>query len=96
MKFNDHGTRMSKESVAPFAGAWIEIISACNTHRVRRVAPFAGAWIEIDMPIMEITNGMSLPSRERGLKSKKCKRIVTDDLSLPSRERGLKLKNGFH
>ena len=28
LKFNDHGTRMSKESVAPFAGAWIEITCA--------------------------------------------------------------------
>ena len=38
---------MRRGEVAPFAGAWIEIVislsAASNTH----VAPFAGAWIEI-------------------------------------------------
>ena len=58
--------------VAPFAGAWIEIkwyISICNLYRV---APFAGAWIEIDRQERgRITITLSLPSRERGLKSAK-------------------------
>ena len=34
-------------SVAPFAGAWIEIPANCTTGWNYNVAPFAGAWIEI-------------------------------------------------
>ena len=40
----------SKESlilVAPFAGAWIEMIMIKSQTRKHNVAPFAGAWIEI-------------------------------------------------
>ena len=33
--------------VAPFAGAWIEIIQPGTNWKARQVAPFAGAWIEI-------------------------------------------------
>ena len=37
--------------VAPFAGAWIEIV-LCYVKEVRNgVAPFAGAWIEIQIRI---------------------------------------------
>ncbi len=34
--------------VAPFAGAWIEILLFGGKLFVAVVAPFAGAWIEID------------------------------------------------
>ena len=34
-------------SVAPFAGAWIEINSSPDEFETKLVAPFAGAWIEI-------------------------------------------------
>ena len=33
--------------VAPFAGAWIEIINTKEYKNGQYVAPFAGAWIEI-------------------------------------------------
>ena len=33
--------------VAPFAGAWIEIIDFWEQANIENVAPFAGAWIEI-------------------------------------------------
>ena len=33
------------------------------------VAPFAGAWIEITFPLFLFRSPLSLPSRERGLKS---------------------------
>ena len=33
--------------VAPFAGAWIEIIKGLYSGHSEHVAPFAGAWIEI-------------------------------------------------
>ena len=56
-------------AVAPFAGAWIEM----NLRRVQRksfwVAPFAGAWIEIILYCPYCAKDLSLPSRERGLKS---------------------------
>ena len=35
------------DTVAPFAGAWIEIYSIRNLRSAGDVAPFAGAWIEI-------------------------------------------------
>ena len=34
-------------TVAPLAGAWIEIPPAENTNACEPVAPLAGAWIEI-------------------------------------------------
>ena len=34
-------------AVAPFAGAWIEMITDKVVGVVQSVAPFAGAWIEI-------------------------------------------------
>ena len=33
--------------VAPFAGAWIEMLMGLNVGLNKAVAPFAGAWIEI-------------------------------------------------
>ena len=35
------------KAVAPFAGAWIEMIKVLLVGVTRLVAPFAGAWIEI-------------------------------------------------
>ena len=34
--------------VAPFAGAWIEIVTPLPARTITPVAPFAGAWIEIE------------------------------------------------
>ena len=56
------------ENVAPFAGAWIEILSDFKDGTVFDVAPFAGAWIEIVSDGLSGFAGWSLPSRERGLK----------------------------
>ena len=33
--------------VAPFTGAWIEMVRPTRTRRLYGVAPFTGAWIEI-------------------------------------------------
>ena len=54
------------------------------------VAPLAGAWIEIPMFGKKADDKMSLPSRERGLKSLLPVRPTQQRRSLPSRERGLK------
>ena len=56
-------------TVAPHAGAWIEI--ACRVeadHAQRGVAPHAGAWIEIVRWVSLAIPVWSLPMRERGLK----------------------------
>ena len=44
-------------SVAPFAGAWIEISLSQALRRPAPVAPFAGAWIEIEL-VMTSVNGL--------------------------------------
>ena len=56
--------------VAPFAGAWIEILSGISWDcGAWQVAPFAGAWIEIVSAKEHKADFLlSLPSRERGLK----------------------------
>ena len=61
-----------QELVAPFAGAWIEITELnADASKAIDVAPFAGAWIEIEIAAqMGVTPETSLPSRERGLKSR--------------------------
>ena len=61
----------SGAGVAPLAGAWIEIkLSEAGVNNADDVAPLAGAWIEIDaMDKLAFDGIMSLPSRERGLKS---------------------------
>ena len=47
MKFDASKNKLDKDDVAPFAGAWIEIISPKVLYLLVLVAPFAGAWIEI-------------------------------------------------
>ena len=55
-------------NVAPFAGAWIEMIFRLLAKLLIIVAPFAGAWIEITFTGSLPSGSLSLPSRERGLK----------------------------
>ena len=38
---------LSEKYVAPFAGAWIEMVEYIESICIGSVAPFAGAWIEI-------------------------------------------------
>ena len=41
-------TETKKRTVAPFTGAWIEILTCTDlTPEQYKVAPFTGAWIEI-------------------------------------------------
>ena len=77
--------------VAPFAGAWIEMINGMKTRKRARVAPFAGARIEIcTISRARTEKYTSLPSRERGLKFCPSRPSGTGAGSLPLRERGLK------
>jgi len=77
-------------SVAPRAGAWIEIIHNLTIAHYISVAPRAGAWIEITQTFKIAVGMQSLPVRERGLKYWYVACKVNIDLSLPVRERGLK------
>ena len=55
--------------VAPFTGAWIEILQCRERGSPWHVAPFTGAWIEMSMISFIVTAFvMSHPSRVRGLK----------------------------
>ena len=76
--------------VAPFTGAWIEISPVRSVTIKLVVAPFTGAWIEIFDCLPTRHLGMSLPSRERGLKYDVDRDSHLLAGSLPSRERGLK------
>ena len=57
-------------SVAPLAGAWIEMITRGIRLCSKPVAPLAGAWIEMQDVYTAERTMLSLPSRERGLKLK--------------------------
>ena len=41
------GEKLGRFAVAPYAGAWIEILLPAHKHPLFSVAPYAGAWIEI-------------------------------------------------
>ena len=49
LKYYQIHRRSEKISVAPFAGAWIEIGKHIHSSTDHSVAPFAGAWIEIQV-----------------------------------------------
>ena len=62
---------MAKIAVAPLAGARIEMVyEKCGEDRGAYVAPLAGARIEMMQTVSIRRQHWSLPSRERGLKSK--------------------------
>ena len=54
--------------VAPYMGAWIEILPPPILSSSFKVAPYMGAWIEISLFKAFKSNIMSLPTWERGLK----------------------------
>ena len=60
---------MKRRKVAPFTGAWIEILSGKHLVTYALVAPFTGAWIEIECRKCRWGSvWTSHPSRVRGLK----------------------------
>ena len=57
------------DTVAPFVGAWIEMVNDDFSDKKYVVAPFVGAWIEMEDTAEDATEGTtSLRSSERGLK----------------------------
>ena len=80
-----------KQSVAPYAGAWIEISIQVLSRLHSLVAPYAGAWIEI-MAIMA-TGKSARVAPYAGAWIEMIEYSVEDKAligSLPTRERGLK------
>ena len=70
IEINAHSFLRMPYPVAPLAGAWIEMSRVEELAQMFAVAPLAGAWIEIIEGTVIRSIGRSLPSRERGLKSK--------------------------
>ncbi len=47
LKFDYIGIAACADNVAPYAGAWVEIVQVLSRQSVYNVAPYAGAWVEI-------------------------------------------------
>ena len=78
-------------SVAPFAGAWIEITIPWAIESTACVAPFAGAWIEIGGICICDCDNFVAPFAGAWIEILDMYRTDCLFSSLPSRERGLKL-----
>ena len=92
MKFEKLAESLSHKKVAPFAGAWIEILALLSITPLLPVAPFAGAWIEIRKYMLAIKQFDDVaPFAGAWIEIVgKSKLLETMRMSLPSRERGLK------
>ena len=55
LKYCPHLLTSSPSSVAPYAGAWIEIDGIDDTKGIIDVAPYAGAWIEISVAVFRFS-----------------------------------------
>ena len=77
-------------SVAPLAGAWIEINPYLALNLPRPVAPLAGAWIEISKVSRKHSERTVAPLAGAWIEIDKLYELKTQIWSLPSRERGLK------
>ena len=78
------------DTVAPFAGAWIEMAQRHMTSSARPVAPFAGAWIEILKRVGLDRVVVVAPFAGAWIEMTASRRRRMRSASLPSRERGLK------
>ena len=78
-------------SVAPLAGAWIEIVSGGLHHIPGSVAPLAGAWIEMSKFGTGCLHRSVAPLAGAWIEIvKQTDAYALSQRSLPSRERGLK------
>ena len=79
-----------KRRVAPFTGAWIEILVNPLKQGFFVSLPSRERGLKCRWRRLGATSGLSLPSRERGLKLVLRFAVAVPRPSLPSRERGLK------
>ena len=77
-------------TVAPFAGAWIEISYYLILLSYITVAPFAGAWIEIQTRELYDWKAIVAPFAGAWIEIPAVTCTSDASTSLPSRERGLK------
>ena len=68
LKYRYRRLNIKHGCVAPFAGAWIEIISSVMISTSVKVAPFVGAWIEIAILKSLISEFKVAPFVGHGLK----------------------------
>ena len=79
-------------SVAPFTGAWIEIICDDLTDYVISVAPFTGAWIEIRGEAEKYVQEYVAPFTGAWIEIRWLEYEGEVERSHPSRVRGLKFQ----
>ena len=90
MRYNKDD-RPSRTLVAPFRGAWIEILGAYTACENQYVAPFRGAWIEITIYSSCFVSCDVAPFRGAWIEITVCRSMSAAGLmSHPSRVRGLK------
>ena len=77
-------------TVAPLAGAWIEIYLFLKPMTERKVAPLAGAWIEISIKNESLKNDDVAPLAGAWIEIVSYRHTGISAASLLSRERGLK------
>ena len=77
-------------TVAPLAGAWIEIPDAAAKSIIPAVAPLAGAWIEICNVFSNAVRFSVAPLAGAWIEIDRLTKFISFEKSLPSRERGLK------
>ena len=78
--------------VAPFTGAWIEILGKDGSIADYQVAPFTGAWIEICAGLSACPGRGVAPFTGAWIEINPDTEVITGRKSLPSRERGLKYR----
>ena len=81
---------MAKVQVAPFTGAWIEILMLAIPKAPFAVAPFTGAWIEISGIVILSSDIIVAPFTGAWIEIRRWLSPLRRQRSLPSRERGLK------
>ena len=91
MKLERELYHRSAVRVAPFAGAWIEILNFCKYSEKTSSLPSRERGLKYQFFYLSCKIYLSLPSRERGLKFEYREHVAgVGCSSLPSRERGLK------
>ena len=83
-------------SVAPYAGAWVEIYNKVNTYYYAEVAPYAGAWVEMHKGYKHRQAVQVAPYAGAWIEMlEELEALMCGNMSLPTRERGLKSSEPF-
>ena len=80
-------------SVAPYTGAWIEIVASAYVAKSGMVAPYTGAWIEISESMTQFRPIFVAPYTGAWIEIPSVSQMIYPRWSLPTRERGLKFSH---